>query len=66
MSDSEVEEPEVREPIFRECHYCGAVFEISAAQAARPAAHDDCGSCRLTGEDLERYARDMAPRVGEP
>ena len=46
-----VEEPEIREPVLSTCHYCGATYE---------GVGDDCGGCRLTGEDLVRYGRDRA------
>lgn len=43
------------------CTYCGAEFYGSG---------DDCGGCRLEGDDLERYARSSArphdPRADRP
>lgn len=47
--DCEEEQPEPDEPLFCTCHYCGTTYEGTG---------DDCGGCRLTGEDLDAYARD--------
>ena len=45
------DQPEPVEIAIATCHYCGGVFA---------GAGDDCGGCRLTGEDLDAYARDRA------
>lgn len=51
------EQPEPADAPDATCHYCGTVFS---------GAGDDCGSCPLTGEDLDAYARDRAAADARP
>ena len=55
------EQPEPAPFVTSGCTYCGAEFYGTG---------DDCGGCRLEGDDLERYARSAArpfdPRADAP